>query len=62
MISKRSEKAIKAWLKVPLASRYSVITDRGRVNLYDQATLVATFTLKSIIAKRYPRKKKAVKK
>ncbi len=60
----RTEKAIKAWLKLPPLEK-GVYVDQytGTIGLHHFHKLVATFTLKSIIAKRLPRrKKKAVRK
>ncbi len=62
MIGKNTEKQLKAWLKCS-AYRHGEITSDGKVRLYDEANvLIATFTIRSIIQKRYPRKKKAVRK
>lgn len=63
-IGKRTEKAIKAWLKLPKEDRsIGSIYVRGTIVLYDETNdegslEVGRFTLKSIVAKRYPRRKK----
>lgn len=67
MIGKNTEKAIKAWLKLPIDDRW--IGNRGdTVVLYQRKddgtghhTAIAKFTVKSIIAKRLPKRKKAKK-
>ena len=64
----KTEKAIKAWLKLPSLERGGqLIVSRGGVYLWRisgaDRELIAVFTLRSIIQKRYPkRKKKAVRK
>lgn len=64
MIGKNTEKAIKAWLKLPEAPRW--IGGQGNtVILYSNEPgynmAIARFTLRSIIAKRGPKRKKAKK-
>ena len=61
----RSEAAIAKWLKLPKAERsIGAIDDRGTIILYGEggAIEVARFTLKSIIAKRLPARKRKGKK
>lgn len=64
MIGKNTEKAIKAWLALPVEDRGAIIpAGTGRVELYQinetgRSTLLARFSIRSIVAKRYPRRKK----
>lgn len=66
MIGKNTEKAIKAWLALPIDERRAAVEVRsGRVRLwregYDLMTLFATYTPQQVIAKRYPKRKAAKK-
>jgi hypothetical protein len=70
MISKRSEKAIKAWLKLPTNQQGACVHLPATIELWRhargdlyEAELIAKFTIASVVAKRGPkRKKKAVRK
>lgn len=56
----RTEKAIKAWLKLPPIERGGYVDPAtGAIGLHHHHQVVATFTLRSIIAKRVPKRKKA---
>lgn len=61
----RTEKAIRAWLDLPARRRAGwVCTGSGTVELWDELSPylpTAKFTLKSIIKKRYPAKKKTAR-
>jgi hypothetical protein len=66
-MNKRTEKAIKEWLKLPRVWRGGTVDDPpGTVVLYElpcgepyaDPVEVARFTLASVIKKRYPAKKK----
>jgi len=59
MISKRTEKAIRAWLDLDESLRDGAVI-KGSVRLWDRFHLetIAEFTLASVIAKRYPKRKK----
>ena len=59
-MNKRTERAIKAWLALLKEDRsIGAIDDRGTIISYGEAAVeVARFTLRSIIAKRFPRRKK----
>ena len=59
MISKRTEKAIRAWLDLDESLRDGAVV-KGVVELWHRhsSETIATFTLASVIAKRYPKRKK----
>jgi len=59
MMSKRSEAAIKAWLKCDPTYRNGALDPiKGNLELYaEDGQLIAIFTLRSIIAKRGPKRK-----
>lgn len=60
----RTEKAIKAWLALENEDRSIIIDDSRNPSIElrgESGNLVARFTIKSIVAKRYPRRKKAEK-
>lgn len=64
MVNPRTEKAIKAWLALPEEERTGELID-GAIVLYQSSTNsrpIARFTIRSIVAKRYPRRKKKVAK
>ena len=59
------ERDIASWLKLPVEDRYMRCrSDTGKIELFgwddepDHPGLVCTITLQSLIAKRYPAKKK----
>lgn len=65
MIGKNTEKAIKAWLKLPKHKRFIdhthksiILVEVGTGGNYD---IVAKFSLASVVAKRMPKRKKAKK-
>lgn len=65
-LNPRTEKAIKAWLKLPIEERDGQLNlSQGSVHLWrrirEAGETIAVFTLRSIIAKRYPKRKKAVR-
>lgn len=68
----RTEKAIKKWLALPFGERRGFLSisasssDRDSIFLYGnlangEHAPIATFTISSIVAKRYPRRKKVKK-
>jgi len=59
MISKRTEKAIRAWLDIDSRLQAGSVIG-GAVRLWHRhsSETIATFTLASVIAKRYPKRKK----
>jgi hypothetical protein len=67
MTSKRTEKALKKWLATDIIDRDVNSFKDGRVELSiwvnDLGTwcTIAKFTIRSIVQKRYPRKKKTTK-
>lgn len=61
----RTEKAIKAWLKLPIDNRGIRANTKGQITLFEwlhelesEAELIARFTIASIVAKRGPKRKK----
>lgn len=70
MIGKSTEKAIKAWLALPKNNR-CIIAEGNTVFLYEilqalphevnRDSLLARFSIASIVAKRYPKRKKVKK-
>jgi hypothetical protein len=65
MIGKNTEKAIRKWLSLDIKLKYVQFdSDSNALYLMENThqTAVAKISLRSIIAKRYPRKKKAVRK
>jgi len=59
MISKRTEKAIREWLDVDSRLRAgSVVGGAVRLWHWHSSGIVVRFTLASVIAKRYPKRKK----
>lgn len=68
MIGKNTEEAIKAWLALPEKERIVVFVPCFKsihdtlllyqCNLDEPNKLIAKFTIASIVAKRYPRRKK----
>lgn len=69
MIGKNTEKAIRAWLKLPNEDRFiSTNSELGRIDLNQYNPdgpipfLHARFTVKSILAKRYPKRKRKLPK
>lgn len=64
MIGKNTEKAIKAWLKLPKEDRSAQVNvATGKVELLKEfghsAIIMATYTPQQVINKRLPRRKKA---
>lgn len=68
MIGKTTEKAIKAWLALPEDRRdCKIVTDKKGPSVWlivrgeSQLSVYAEFTIASIVAKRYPKRKKVKK-
>lgn len=70
MIGKSTEKAIKAWLALPKEQReITVSQSRETISLWEHPPrdspnytgIIAKFSIRSIVAKRYPKRKKVKK-
>jgi hypothetical protein len=67
MIGKTTEKAIKAWLELPVSDRgTTTFSESGRIELWkfrddSEPMIVARFSIASIVAKRYSKRKKVKK-
>lgn len=65
----RTEKAIKAWLALPLDNRGIRANTKGQITLFkwlheleSEAELIARFTIASVVTKRFGRRKNAKRK
>lgn len=69
MVDLRTEKAIKAWLALPVnKKRIGYDPSRRWIHLYESGVneglgfaIIAKFAIASIVTKRYPKRKKAKK-